>query len=172
MISPEASGSITAIGTLLSATAVMLYVPFIIRQAQAANLTLNAVAKGLRQTAAHSVRTHFVELNQLLLENEELRELFDLETREVLAVMLLNDFENLFTQYAEDLVDSEFWDSKVNIIRKTVNLPWVRDVWKSEHRDGFQKTFIEFIDSLLIEQPSDVPTEPALSQGSRSDGRI
>lgn len=163
MISVEASGAITAIGTVMNAIAVLFYVPFIIRQAQAANLTLNAVATGLRQTAAHSVRTHFVELNQLLLENAELRELFDLEMKEVLAVMLLNDFENLFTQYVEDLIDSEFWKSKVILMKRTVNLPWVREVWKSEHRDGFQKDFIEFIDSLLIEEPESVAADSAVT---------
>jgi hypothetical protein len=154
MISAETSSLITAFATLLNSLAVLIYAPFIIRQAQAANLTLNTVAQGLRQTAAHSVRTHFVEMNQLLLENAELRELFDLEMKEVMAMMLLNDFENLYSQYVEGLLEDDFWDSKVTIMRKTVNRPWVLEVWKSEHQDGFQKGFAQFIDSLLEDQPT------------------
>lgn len=142
---------ISAVAAALNTIAVLIYAPSIIRQTQAANLTLITVAKGLRQTALSSVRTHLVDINRLLLDNRELRDLFGLEARDVLGYMFLNDFENLYTQHEEGLLDDDYWSSKVLLIRETVNRDWIKSLWlrQSSTIQPYQKGFICFIDSLL-----------------------
>jgi len=145
-----------AIATVVNGVAVAVGIPFLIMQGQAASKNLEQAARGLRQTAVFSLRTHLTDINQILIADERLRQKFNLEAHEVLAYMILNDFETLWTYHEEGLLPEAFWNSKVNLIRHTLRYEWIKALWQRDAQRtpgrAYQHEFVNFIDGLLAEE--------------------
>ena len=104
---------------------------YIARQSRDTSRSLEEIKKSNRFQAMINVRLHLSDINRILIENPMLAEKFGYNTADILAYHIISDFEKLYLQYQEGLVDAEYWTAQDNLIKNTMNREFIRKAWSS-----------------------------------------
>ncbi len=62
--------------------------------------------------------------------------------------------QNEYIQYKQNLIDQDFWDSNVGILRNILSISWFRNWWENFDKAAFIPDFVKLVDSLAQEDQS------------------
>lgn len=132
---------------------------FIARQSLDTSKTLMQIIKSNRFLAVTGFREHEKDINTILLNDEELRNLFQFSKQDILALMLFADHEKLFLYHKEGLIDDEYWEAQKAIILRTLDREFMKEVWRTHaNKESFlHKDYNEFIEAhyaIRIDTPN------------------
>jgi hypothetical protein len=115
--------------------------------------------KTVHEASTTNIQAYLHSVNQILLEDEDLRRLLNLTKEQVFAFIILNESETRFLFHKPGLTDNVTWDSDVTILRKSLKAEFVQDVLSNYSRE-FRADFIQFLrrESLM---PQPAPVAPA-----------
>lgn len=151
MLKPETRRTLKDLARVIELTAVLIALAFVAYQTKAIAQTLDEMHKHSRIYASLAVGAHQQRINAALLEHRDLRDAFGYSARDVLAYMMISDFERLYLQRREGFIDDEYWKSLENLMENTLDRDWVRSTWdrNSLGHNELHPAFVGYVNGLL-----------------------
>lgn len=91
-------------------------------------------------------------LNELVLNNEDLRATVDMTREQLLVYMLIGWCEVIFVQKKYASISGEIWQSQDALVTRIFAFPFVRARW-ADIKHEYMKSFRNFIDKKLEKMP-------------------
>ena len=149
--------AIGAIGEIVGATAVVVSLVYLASQVrQNSRIVKGASAQSLTQNIQTELRWSG-DLGEIFLkvieEPESLTKVEAFKAGEwATAAMMVR--QNEYIQYKKNLIDQDFWESNIGIIRNILSIAWFRNWWENIDKAAFTSDFVKLVDSLAQKDQS------------------
>jgi hypothetical protein len=114
---------------------------------------------------AQVLRDHYQTINKVLAEQPIARRAFRLSINQVMAYMLLADYDHIYQMYQEKMIDQTKWNVLDRFIRSQMNdsnLP-IKKIWSSKKKRGARSPgFEKYVEACVY---SDLYDSPAMNAG-------
>jgi len=141
---------IYTIASVFQTLVVAISLAFIYVQARAARINVEQFEKTTRLNLYLEHKHETMSINQLLLNDPDLRQHFQLSKEELLVFVLLNHCETAFRLHMGEGVASEVWASQLALIRKVLASNLIKERWGMV-RSEYAPDFAAFLDALRAE---------------------
>ena len=136
---------------LIEVVAVLAALFFVAKQTSQMSDSITLIQRGFELERGEAVQAHFEKINDVLIQNPDLAKEFDLNKRDVLAYMLISDYERIYILNKKGLIDANRWRAFVIIMQQTLQRKWVVDVWSRlpDEEKGYSEDFVIFVNNLI-----------------------
>lgn len=109
----------------MQAGAIFITFAFLTVQTINTNNSLDQTRKAMTSTAASNVGEFMKEVNLVVLQDDDLRELFNYKKSDLLAFIFINKFNEWYTYHENGLISNKEWKNTQDIIRMISKIDWV-----------------------------------------------
>lgn len=159
---------VQTIANSISSIASLIMIFFIALQTQSMNKNIKEIERGFDLESHATIQNHKQRINQILFEDDTgiAKNTFDLEKKDVLAYIIINDYESLFDMRCEELIGDSSWKEIERIIYDTMNSNTIRVFWE-QNNPKIGMNFKRYVNNLSAGRGSNFDQERQFCPQSR-----
>lgn len=158
---------VQTIANSISSIASLIMIFFIALQTKSMNENIREIERGFNLESLEAIQEHKQRVNQILIEDNSgmAKSTFNLEKKDILGYIILNDYESLFNMRCEGLITDSSWEEIERMINNTMQGASMINFWKTNPKIG--ANFRKYVNNLTVGRGSNFNQEKSYCSQSR-----